>query len=78
MVFDSVILFCSLPGFLRQPQHLARERETFGYLLSPCTPYGSRVSLTGEDEEEEEEEEERKKKENDDLQFFQNSFSRLL
>ena len=48
-----LILFCSLPGILRQPQHLAREREAFGYLFCPCTPYGSRVSLTGEEEEEE-------------------------
>ena len=65
-----LILFCSSPGILRQPQHLARERETFGYLFCPCTPYGSRVSLIGEEEE--------RKKENDDFQFFQNSFSRLL
>ena len=28
MVFDS--FFCSSPGILRQPLHLARERETFG------------------------------------------------
>ena len=52
-----LILFCSSPGILRQPQHLARWRDTFGYLLCPRTPYGSRVSLIGE-----EEEEERKKK----------------
>ena len=26
-----LILFCSSPGILRQPQYLARERETFGY-----------------------------------------------
>ena len=65
-----LILFCSSPGILRQPQHLARERETFGYLFCPRTPYGSRVSLIGE--------EERKKKENDDFRFFQNSFSRKL
>ena len=71
MVFGSV---CSSPGILRQPQHLARERETFGYLFCPCTPYGSRVSLIGE----EEEVEERKKNEDDDFRFFQNSFSRLL
>ena len=51
-----LMLFCLLPGTLRQPQHLARERETFGYLFCPCTPYGSRVSLTGEEEEEEKEE----------------------
>ena len=63
-----LVLFCSSPGVLRQPQHLARERETFGYLFCPCTPYGSRVSLIGE-------EEERKKKENDDFRFFQNFFS---
>ena len=48
-----LLLFCSSPGILRQPQHLARERGTFGYLFCPCTPYGSRVSLTGEEEEEE-------------------------
>ena len=49
-----LILLCSSPGILRKPQHLARERETFGYLFCPCTPYGSRVSLTGEEEKEEE------------------------
>ena len=47
-----LVLFCSSPGILRQPQHLARERETFGYLFCPCTPYGSRVHLIGEEEEE--------------------------
>ena len=47
-----LVLFCSSPGILRQPQHLTRERETFGYLFCPCTPYGSRVSLIGEEEEE--------------------------
>ena len=36
-----LILFCSSPGILRQPQHLTRERETFGYLFCPGTPYGS-------------------------------------
>ena len=61
MVFD--IFFCSSPGILRQPLHLARERETFWYLFRLCTPYGSRVSLIGE-------EEEGKKKENDDFRFF--------
>ena len=44
------------------PLHLARERETFWYLFRLCTPYGSRVSLTGEEEEEEEEEEERRRR----------------
>ena len=47
------LLFCSSPGILRQPQHLARERETFGCLFCPRTPYGSRDSLIGEEEEEE-------------------------
>ena len=55
-----LVLFCSSPGILRQPQHLATARETFGYLFCPCTPYGSRVSLIGEEEEEEEEEERKK------------------
>ena len=41
---------CSSPGILRQPLHLAREKETFWYLFRLCTPYGSRVSLTGEEE----------------------------
>ena len=50
MVFD--FFFCSSPGILRQPLHLARERETFWYLFRLCTPYGSRVSLIGEEEEE--------------------------
>ena len=49
-----LVLFCSLPGILREPPFFARERETFGYLFCPCTPYGSRVSLIGEEEEEEE------------------------
>ena len=58
LAWFSVLLvpFCSSPGILRQPQHLARERDTFGYLFCPYTPYGSRVSLIGEEEEEEEEE----------------------
>ena len=47
--------FGSSPGILRQPLHLARERETFWYLFRLCAPYGSRVSLIGEEEEEEEE-----------------------
>ena len=52
IVFD--FFCCSSPGILRQPLHLARERETFWHLFRLCTPYGSRVSLTGEEEEEEE------------------------
>ena len=60
MVFD--FFFFSSPGILRQPLHLARERETFWYLFRLCTPYGSRVSLIGEEEEEEEEEEERRRR----------------
>ena len=47
-----LVLFCSSPGILREPPFFARERETFGYLFCPCTPYGSRVSLIGEEEEE--------------------------
>ena len=70
-----LVLFCSSPGILRNPQHLARERETFGYLFCTCTPYGSRVSLIGEEEEEEEEE---GKKEDDDFRLKKKSFSRLL
>ena len=46
-----LILFCSSPGILRQPQHLATEREIFGYLFCQHTPYGSRVSIIGEEEE---------------------------
>ena len=57
-----LILFCSSPGILRQPQHLAREREIFGYLFGPYRPYGSRVSLIGDEEE--------IKKEKDDFRFF--------
>ena len=59
MVFD--FFCCSLPGILRQPLHLAREGETFWYLFRLCTPYGSRVSLTGEEEEEEKRRRRRKK-----------------
>ena len=68
------IILCSLPGILREPPFFARERETFGYLFCPCTPYGSRVSLIGEEERRKKE----RKKENNDFRFFQNSFSRLL
>ena len=68
------IILCSSPGILREPPFFARERETFGYLFCPRTPYGARVSLTGE----EERKKERKKKEDDDFRIFQNSFSRLL
>ena len=59
MVFD--FFCCSSPGILRQPLHLARERETFWYLFRLCTPYGSRASLTGEEEEEERRRRRRKK-----------------
>ena len=72
MVFN--FFFCSSPGILRQPLHLARERETFWYLFYLCTSYGSRVSLFGE----EEEERKKRKKEYDDFRFFQNSFTQLL
>ena len=72
-VFD--FFCCSSPGILRQPLHLARERETFWYLFRPCTPYGSRVSLIGE---EEEEEEERRRKKMTIFDFFQNSFTQFL
>ena len=44
------IILCSSPGILREPPFFARERETFGYLFCPFTPYGSRVSLIGEEE----------------------------
>ena len=60
MVFD--FFFGSSPGILRQPLHLARERETCWYLFRLCTPCSSRVSLIGEEEEEEEGEEERRRK----------------
>ena len=43
-----IVLF-SLLGILRQPPLLARERETFRYLFSPCTPYGSGVSFIGKE-----------------------------
>ena len=45
------IILCSSPGILREPPFFARERETFWYLFCPRTPYGSRVSLIGEEEE---------------------------
>ena len=48
------IILCSSPGILREPPFFVRERETFWYLFCPCTPYGSGVSFTGEEEEEEE------------------------
>ena len=68
-----VFRFCSSPGILRQPLHLARERKTFWYLFRLCTPYGSRVSLIGEEEEEEE-----RRKKMTIFDFFQNSFTQLL
>ena len=55
------IILCSSPGILREPPFFARERETFGCLFCPCTPYGSRVSLTGEEERRKKKEERRKK-----------------
>ena len=47
---------------MRQPQHLARERETFGYLFCPHAPYGSQVSLIGEEEEKKKKKKKKKKK----------------
>ena len=61
------IILCSSPGILREPPFFARERETFWYLFCPRMPYGSRVSLIGEEEEE-------RKKENDDFRFFKIRF----
>ena len=58
------LFFCSSPSILRQPLHLARERETFWYLFRLCTPYDSQVSLIGE------EEEERRRKKMTILDFF--------
>ena len=49
--FSTFFQCCSSPGILRQPLHLARERETFRHPFRLCTPYGSQVSLTGEEEE---------------------------
>ena len=45
------IILCSSPGILIQPPFFARKKETFGHLFCPCTPYGSRVSLIGDEEE---------------------------
>ena len=67
------IIFCSSPGILREPPFFARarERETFGYLFCTCTPYGSLVSLTGEEERRKKKEEKKeRKKEDDDFRFF--------
>ena len=47
------IVLCSLPGILKQPPLLARERETFWYLFCLCAPYGFQVSFIGEKEKEE-------------------------
>ena len=66
-----LVLLCSSPGILRQPQLLARERETFGYLFCPVRLMVLELASL-------EKKKERKKKENDDFLFFQNSFSRLL
>ena len=52
--FSALFIFlCSSPGILREPPFFARERETYWYLFCPRMPYGSRVSLIGEEEEEE-------------------------
>ena len=76
MVFD--FFFCSSPGILRQPLHLARERKTFWYLFRLCTPYGSRVSLIGEEEEEEEEERRRRRRRRKKMTIFDFFKIRLL
>ena len=61
-----LILFCSLPGILRQPHHLARERETFGLSVHVRLTVPELASLG------------KKKKEERKLRFFQNLFSWLL
>ena len=61
--FSALFIFlCSSPGIFREPPFFARERETFGYLFCPCTPYGSRVSLTGEEERRKKKEERKKER----------------
>ena len=52
MVFRLFILFIA---WHFEKTIAPRKRETFWYLFRLCTPYGSRVSLIGEEEEEEEE-----------------------
>ena len=71
MVFD--FFCCSSPGILRQPLHLAREREKhFGtFSIYVRLMYGSRVSLTGE---EEERKKERKKERKTIFDFFRIRF----
>ena len=56
MVFDFFCLFIAW-NFETTIAPRKRERETFWYLFRLCTPYGSRVSLTGEEEEERKKEE---------------------
>ena len=69
MVFD--FFFLSSPGILRQPLHLAREREkhfgTFSVYVRLMVL--ELASL---------EKKKKKKKENNDFRFFQNSFTQLL
>ena len=55
------LYFCSLPGILRQPLHLARERETFWYLFHYVRLMVLELASL---------EKKKKKKENDDFDFF--------
>ena len=68
-------LFCSSPGILRQPQYLARERETFGYLSVHIRLMVLELASL---EKKKKERKKERRKENDDFRFFQNSFSQLL
>ena len=58
MVFD--FFFCSSPGILRQPLHLARERETFCTFSVYVRLMVLELASLEKKKKEEEEEEERK------------------
>ena len=80
MVFD--FFLGSSPGILRQPLHLARERETFWYLFCLCTPYvlelASLEKKKKKKEEEEEEERRRRRRRRKKMTIFDFFKIRLL
>ena len=73
MVFGSVSNLLFITWHFETTSAPRKRERNIWVPFCPCTPYGSRVSLIGE-----EEEERKKKKENDDFRFFLNSFFRLL
>ena len=66
MVFGSVNTLLFIAWHFDTTSAPRKRERNIWYLFCPCTPYGSRVSLTGEEEEEEEE----RRKKNYDFNFF--------